>query len=47
MGEMADDIIEGYCCALCMSYFNKPTGYPCVCNGCYTPDCGYEKATKN
>lgn len=43
MGEMADDIIGGYCCALCGQYFDEPIGYPCVCPECWTFDCGYEK----
>jgi len=44
MGQMADDIIDGACCALCGEYFEDgDQGYPCVCSECYTKDCGYQK----
>lgn len=47
---MADDIINGNCCALCGQYFVKKTspvfmythGFPVVCYDCYEEDCGYE-----
>lgn len=41
MGEQADMIIEGECCALCGCFFEEEQGYPCVCIDCYEPDCGY------
>lgn len=54
MGQIADDMIEGACCALCGVYFketneegkdyNYEHGYPVACSSCYTPDCGYEEA---
>lgn len=54
MGEVADDMIEGSCCALCGEYFagddDNSTiythGYPVACESCWTPDCGYEKAER-
>lgn len=54
MGEYADQIINGECCALCMAQFvrkdDKETiyehGYPVVCLYCYEPDLGYEKQHK-
>jgi hypothetical protein len=51
MGEIADDIIDGSCCALCGQYFTNDGGktlydhgYPVACKECWTPDCGYEEA---
>jgi len=35
MGEIADLIIEGYCCAECSIYFEEPHGYPVLCNDCW------------
>lgn len=49
MGQIADNMIEGRCCALCGQYFiNRMTeelfehGYPVACDECYESDCGYE-----
>lgn len=42
MGEIADSIIEGECCALCGQFFEEAQGFPCVCAECYEFDCGYE-----
>ena len=36
MGEMADDIIEGFSCCLCGVYFEDEHGYPVVCKDCWT-----------
>lgn len=55
MGEIADDIIAGVCCALCGQYFEDPDnpdtlyehGYPVACNECWEEGCGYEKAIAN
>ena len=50
MGEIANDIIDGACCALCGCYFIDDNeeliehGYPVACKDCWTPDCGYEQA---
>ena len=52
MGEIAQEIINGECCALCGCYFYEAGttnitykhGYPVACHDCYTPDCGYQKA---
>jgi len=35
MGKIADDIIEGRCCAGCNGYFIKEHSYPVVCQECY------------
>lgn len=45
MGETADDIINGACCALCGEYFDTEYGYPVACAACWTEDCGYQLAT--
>lgn len=53
MGEIADDMVEGTCCSLCGEYFTANDdntnlyshGYPVACQSCWTPDCGFEKAT--
>lgn len=52
MSEMANDIINGNCCAICGQYFynhncleNYSHGYPVACYDCFTKDCGYPKAT--
>lgn len=47
MGEIADDIIEGVCCALCGQYFEQEHGYPVACSDCYEEGCGYQKATED
>lgn len=49
MGEIAEDIYEGACCALCGQYFIQKDkeefiyvhGFPVACNECYDEDCGY------
>jgi len=35
MGEIADDVIEGECCANCMTYFEKGHGYMVLCHRCW------------
>lgn len=35
MGQIADDMINGYCCSLCGVYFEDEHGYPVVCKGCW------------
>lgn len=53
MGQIADDIIDGVCCALCGQYFVDEKenlfvhGHPFACNECWTKDCGYEKQSKD
>ena len=56
MGEIADDIINGECCALCGCYFvcddldadgNEVAydhGYPVACYDCHDGDCSYQRA---
>lgn len=34
MGEMAQDVIEGFCCSVCCTYFEEEHGYPVVCKVC-------------
>lgn len=31
MGQLADDMIEGYSCSLCGVYFEEEHGHPVVC----------------
>ncbi len=52
MGEIADDVIEGFSCSHCGIYFDQSHGYPVLCEDCYhneTPDerAGIPKATEN
>lgn len=35
MGEIADDMIDGYACSWCGIYFDGEHGYPVVCSSCY------------
>lgn len=35
MGQIADDIINGFCCSLCGVYFVEEHGYPVVCKDCW------------
>ncbi len=44
MGEIANAMINGECCALCGQFFKKPHGYPVACKECWEKDCGYQKA---
>jgi len=46
MGEVADAMIDGSCCAICGQYFENDHGYPVACKDCWEPDCGYQKATE-
>jgi len=47
MGEIADDMVDGTCCALCGQYFKDPEkenmsythGYPVVCWDCWDDYC--------
>lgn len=44
MGEIADQVIDGSCCELCLTPFSDPGnalapyshGYPVVCEMCYS-----------
>lgn len=50
---MADDILQGACCAICGQYFEDPEndeesfehGYPVACAECHDEECGYPEAT--
>jgi hypothetical protein len=35
---MAEDILDGVCCACCNQYFVDAHGYPVLCGSCYDPD---------
>lgn len=35
MGQLAEDIVEGRCCALHMSYFEQEHGYSVVYRDCW------------
>lgn len=50
MGQAAEDIIDGACCAICGDYFFDDNnyliayGYPVACYSCWDEDCGYDLA---
>lgn len=35
MGQVADDMINGFCCSSCSEFFLKPHGYPVLCKVCW------------
>lgn len=35
MGEVADDMVEGFCCSICGDYFQEAHGYPVECAECW------------
>lgn len=35
MGDVADDMIEGFTCSWCGIYFERSHGYPVLCEECY------------
>jgi len=35
MGEIADDMVEGFACTWCGVYFEQSHGYPVVCTSCF------------
>lgn len=43
MGEMAEDVIEGACCAYCNTYFDEEHGYPVLCMECWRSATSKEK----
>ena len=38
MGEIADDIIEGFQCSWCGVCFEEEHGYPVVCSSCWNDE---------
>ncbi len=44
MGEIADDIMEGFMCSHCGQYFKEPHGHPVLCYSCYTHETPEERA---
>jgi len=40
MGDMANDIVQGWCCEWCCMFFKREHGYPVICDSCW------EDATK-
>lgn len=51
MGEVANDMIEGFVCSWCGIYFERLHGFPVLCKKCYHSDpkqaqsSGLQKAT--
>lgn len=35
MGDVADSVLAGACCASCGSYFVREHGYPVLCTWCW------------
>lgn len=35
MGEIADDLVSGFCCADCGTYFKQEHSYPVLCDYCW------------
>lgn len=35
MGEIAEDMVDGFMCSLCGTYFEKEHDYPVVCDYCW------------
>lgn len=44
MGEIADDMINGFCCSYCGIYFEEEHGFPVLCKSCYEKTAGIQKA---
>lgn len=44
MGQIADDMINGFCCSHCGTYFKEPHGYPVLCKDCYENETEEERA---
>jgi hypothetical protein len=44
MGEIADDMIDGFCCSECGMYFTQSHGYPVLCKDCWVPNSHLQKA---
>jgi len=35
MGEIVDDMIDGWSCSVCGMYFEESHGYPVLCDDCH------------
>lgn len=35
MGEIANDMVQGFCCSDCGVYFEAEHGYPVLCRSCW------------
>ena len=44
MGEIADDMVEGFSCSHCGVYFKQSHGYPVLCHDCYDEETKAERA---
>jgi len=44
MGEIAEDMVNGWCCSLCMQYFEEEHGYPVLCKNCWRTSVPEERA---
>lgn len=40
MGEMADDMVDGWTCSHCGTYFKSSHGYRVLCRSCFETDGG-------
>ncbi len=52
MGDIADDMVEGFSCSHCGIYFEVAHGYPVLCENCYGSEtekdrAGLQKATNH
>jgi len=46
MSEIAEDMVEGACCAHCGVYFEEDHGYPVLCKSCHKADRGESQLDK-
>jgi hypothetical protein len=44
MGQMADDVIEGFMCSHCGTCFEKEHGFSVLCTSCYDSESEEERA---
>ena len=44
MGEIADDMVEGWTCSHCGMFFGEPHGYPVLCHECFDRETPAERA---
>ena len=44
MGEIADDMINGWSCSHCGIYFEEEHGHPVLCRACYISETKEERA---
>lgn len=44
MGQVADDMIEGFACSWCGIYFVESHGYPVLCRECFAKSTKEERS---